>query len=65
LHVDSAAQNLIPRLTARLRSNSARLTRLGLARLAADDVARGSHFADVSADWSMTCLMTWHAYCAC
>jgi hypothetical protein len=27
--------------------------------------ARGSHVADVSADWSMMWLMTWHAYCAC
>jgi len=40
---------------------SARRTRLDLARLAADDVAGGSHCADVSADWSLT----WHATCAC
>jgi len=61
-HVDSAAQNLIPRLAARLGSAS---KQLGSTRLAADDVAGGSHFADVSADWSMMCLLTWHAYCAC
>jgi hypothetical protein len=39
--------------------------RLGVARLAADDVAGGSHVVDVSADRSMTWLMTWHAYCTC
>ena len=32
-----------------------------MARLAADDMAGGSHCADVSADWSLT----WHATCAC
>jgi len=62
LHIDSAAQNLIPRLAARLGFTTARLNS---ARLATDDVAGGSHFADVSADWSMMWLLTWHAYCAC
>jgi len=52
LHIDSATQNLIPRLAARLGSNSARLSSLGVARLSADDVA---------ADWTLT----WHANCAC
>jgi hypothetical protein len=47
--------------SARLKNGSAQL---GLARLAADDVAGGSHCADVSADWSMMWLLTWHAYCA-
>jgi hypothetical protein len=36
-------------------------TRLGSTQPAADDVAGGSHCADVSADWTLT----WHAYCAC
>jgi hypothetical protein len=38
-------------------------TRLGSnsAWLMTDDVAGGSHYADVSADWSLT----WHANCAC
>jgi hypothetical protein len=62
LHIDSAAQNLIPRLAARLGFTT---VRLNSARLAADDVAGGSHCADVSVDWSMMWLMTWHAYCAC
>jgi hypothetical protein len=35
--------------------------RLNSAWLTADDVAGGSHYADVSADWSLT----WHANCAC
>jgi hypothetical protein len=57
LHVDSAVQNLIPRLEARLGSNIARLSS---ARLVADDVAGGSHYADVSDDWTLTCHADWH-----
>jgi hypothetical protein len=69
LYIDSAAQNLIPRLAARLDST----------RLPADDVADGSQCADMSADWSLTwhadcawwchtyimLTSSWHAYCAC
>jgi hypothetical protein len=62
LHVGSATLDPVPQLAARLGSNSARLNS---ARLASDDVAGGSHCADVPADWSMMWLMTWHAYCAC
>ena len=40
------------------------LARLGSARLESGDVAGGSHFGDVAVDWSMTWLLTWHAYCA-
>jgi len=58
LHIDSAAQNLIPRLAAQLGSNSARLNS---ARLAAGDVTGGTHNDDVAADWTLT----WHANCAC
>jgi hypothetical protein len=67
LHVGSTTLDPVPRLAARLCSASKRLgsTRLDLARLAADDVAGGSHCDDVSADWSMIWLLTWHAYCAC
>jgi hypothetical protein len=36
-------------------------TRLGAAQLESDDVAGGSHYADVSVDWSLT----WHANCVC
>jgi len=44
LHVGSATLDPFPQLAARLQldSNSARLT--------ADDMARGSHYADVPAD---------------
>ena len=62
LHVGSATLDPDPRLAARLQFGAAQL---GVARLAAGDVVGGSHFADVSADWSMMWLLTWHAYCAC
>jgi hypothetical protein len=35
--------------------------RLGSARRESDDVAGGSHYVDVSDDWTLT----WHANCAC
>ncbi|KAJ6941993.1 hypothetical protein NC652_007931 [Populus alba x Populus x berolinensis] len=47
-HTGSATLAPVPRLAARLRS-----TRLGLARLAVDDVADGSHYVDMLVDWSM------------
>ena len=57
MHVGSATLDPVPQLAARLGSNSARLTRLGMDRLAADDVVGGSHCVGVSADWTLT----WHA----
>jgi hypothetical protein len=51
LYVGSATLDPIPRLAARLNS----------AWLSADDMAGGSHYADVSTDWSLT----WHANFAC
>ena len=48
LHVGSATLDPVPRLAARL----------GSTRLADGDVAGGSHSADVSADWTLTCLLT-------
>jgi hypothetical protein len=48
---------------ARLGSNTTRLNsaRRGAARLESDGVAGGSHYADLSDDWTLT----WHANCAC
>jgi hypothetical protein len=44
LHVGSATLDPFPQLAARLQLDS------NSARLAADDMARGSHYADVPAD---------------
>jgi hypothetical protein len=61
LHVGSTTLDSIPRLAARLHSAWLLSARLNSSRLAADDVVGGPHYADVSADWSLT----WHANCAC